>query len=60
MTNGEFLRQKTDEEMLEFFFGNEAYTISLVEPQVVQHGNAQIVTEKTIRLIDWMKEEHID
>lgn len=60
MTNGEMLRQKTDEELLEFFFGSEAYTISFVQPQVVDHGNARIVMEKSVRLLDWMKEECVD
>ena len=57
MTNGEKLRQKSDEELLEFFFGDEAYLISMVIPHVEINGNMQITTNKTIRFIDWMKME---
>ena len=60
MTNGERLRQKSDEELLEFFFGDEAYLISMVIPHTEVRDNMQITTTKTIRLIDWMKEEYVD
>ena len=57
MTNGEMLRQKSDEELLEFFFGEEAYLISMVIPQRVTQEGITIVTEKSIRFLDWMKME---
>ena len=58
MTNGEKLRTKTDEELLEFFFGNEAFLISLpiVETQYI--NGAKVQQTSTIRFIDWMKQEY--
>lgn len=57
MTNGEKLRQLSDEDMLKFFFGQEAYTISMAIPVVTRHGNMQVENYVTKRFLDWMKEE---
>ena len=57
MTNGDYLRQLSDEELLEFFFGPEAYTISMAIPVVTSQGNMQIEHVVTKRYLDWMKEE---
>ena len=58
MTNGDKIRQMSDEEILEFFFGpTEAYTISMAIPVISQQGNVQIQHMVTKRFIDWMKEE---
>lgn len=57
MTNGDKIRQMTDEEILEFFFGQEAYTISMAIPIVEIQSGMQIQHITTKRYIDWMKEE---
>ena len=57
MTNGDRLRQMSDEELLEFFFGPEAYTISLAIPIIETQGGMQMQHIITKRYIDWMKEE---
>ena len=58
MTNGDKIRQMSDEEMLEFFFGpTEAYTISMAIPVRDIQGNIVIDHMVTKRIIDWMKEE---
>lgn len=57
MTNGDKIRQMSDEEILEFFFGPEAYTISMALPVIDMHGNVQIQHMMSKRFIDWMKEE---
>lgn len=58
MTNGDKIRQMSDEELLEFFFGPEAYTISMAIPVQTVQGNMQIEHMVTKRFIDWMKEEY--
>jgi len=58
MTNGDRLRNMSDEEILEFFFGPEAYTVSMAIPIVQQQGNMTVQTMTTKRYIDWMKEEY--
>ncbi len=60
MTNGDKIRKMTDEEILEFFFGPEAYTISMAVPVVETQGSVQIQHMTTKRFIDWMKEECTD
>lgn len=57
MTNGDMIRQMTDEEILEVFFGQEAYTISMAVPTIETQGGIQIQNIVTKRYIDWMKEE---
>lgn len=57
MTNGDKVRQMSDEEILELFFGNDAYLISMVVPVAQVINGVQIVQETTVRLIDWMREE---
>lgn len=57
MTNGDKLRQMTDEELLTFFFGPEAFLVSMpIEERIVKDG-VTISNLTTIRFIDWMKEE---
>lgn len=57
MTNGDRLRQMSDEELLEFFFGAEAYTVSM-PIEVTQVVNGMTVTQTTtMRFLDWMKME---
>ena len=57
MTNGDKIRQMTDEELLTFFFGPEAFLISMpVEETIVKDG-VYISNLTTIRFIDWMKAE---
>lgn len=57
MTNGDRIRQMSDEEILETFFGPEAYLISMpiVVTQVI--NGMQIEQTTTMRYIDWMKQE---
>lgn len=57
MTNGDKIRQMSDEELLEFFFGPEAYTISMAIPKRTQQGNVIVDHMVTKRFIDWIKEE---
>lgn len=57
MTNGDKIRQMSDEELLEFFLGPEAYTISMAFPKRTQQGNVIVDHFETKRFIDWMKEE---
>jgi len=57
MTNGEMIRKMSDEDMLQFFFGQEAFLISMpVEEDIVVNG-VQIRRTTTKRFLDWMKEE---
>lgn len=57
MTNGDKLRQMSDEDLLEFFFGAEAYTISMpIEISQVVNGTT-ITQTTTMRFLDWMKME---
>ena len=57
MTNGDRIRQMSDEEILELFFGPEAYLISMpVEEKRIING-MQVIQTTTIRFIDWMKQE---
>lgn len=58
MTNGDAIRAMTDEQIVEFFFGPEAYTISMAIPVTQVLENGMIVEHMTTkRFIDWMKEE---
>ena len=57
MTNGEKIRQMSDEELLEFFFGPEAFLISMpIEERKIING-VQVVRTSTIRFLDWLKLE---
>lgn len=57
MTNGDKIRQMTDEEILEFFFGSEAFLISMPVEEVREENGMYVHNITTIRYIDWMKQE---
>ena len=57
MTNGDKIRQMTDEEILEFFFGPEAFLISMPVQNTQIINGMQVSNITTIRYIDWMKQE---
>lgn len=60
MTNGEKLRTMSDEELLEFFFGQEAYLISMPVEEHQTINGVQVTRTSTIRFLDWMKLEYKD
>ncbi len=57
MTNGDKIRQMSDEEILEFFFGPEAFLISMpiVQKQII--NGMEVTQTTTMRFIDWMRQE---
>ena len=57
MTNGDKIRQMSDEEILEFFYGPEAFTVSMPIQTVQIINGAQFVQTTTLRYIDWMRQE---
>ena len=57
MTNGDKIRKMSDEEMLEFFFGPEAYLIYMPVEEKQMINGVQVIRTSTIRLLDWMKME---
>ena len=57
MTNGDKIRQMSDEELLEFFFGPEAFLISMPVEETRMINGVQVTRTSTIRFLDWMKQE---
>lgn len=60
MTNGDKIRAMSDEQILETFFGPEAYTISMTVPITTTQGGIVMQQIVTKRYIDWMKEEAVE